>query len=131
MGDITKNLSRSEIVCPCGCGFDRLNPAVARGFQYIRDRLGQAVHVNSGCRCAKYNATLKGSSPTSQHIVGNALDIRPDDPKALIDLLRLAHEVPVFAAGGIGVYNGRIHVDAKGVWRRWNKCSRGKGPKYV
>ena len=73
MGDITKNLSRIEVACPCGCGFDALNPVVSDGFQYIRDHLGMPVHVNSGCRCAAYNATLQGASLTSQHIVGNAL----------------------------------------------------------
>ena len=43
----------------------------------LRDAWGSAIKVTSGYRCAKLNRALKGSSPTSAHLVGYAADLVP------------------------------------------------------
>ena len=43
----------------------------------LRDAWGSAIRVSSGYRCAKLNSVLKGSSPTSAHLIGFASDLVP------------------------------------------------------
>ena len=84
MGDLSRNFSRSEFVCPCGCGFGlhakEINLNLVRVLQQLRSYFYQPVHINSGCRCLAYNRSLRGSKgrrlskDTSQHILGKAAD---------------------------------------------------------
>ena len=43
----------------------------------LREAWGSAIKVNSGFRCSRLNRALKGSSPTSAHLVGFAADLVP------------------------------------------------------
>ena len=43
----------------------------------LREAWGSAIKVTSSYRCAKLNNVLKGSSPTSAHLVGFAADLVP------------------------------------------------------
>ena len=43
----------------------------------LREAWGSAIKVTSAYRCAKLNSVLKGSSPTSAHLVGFAADLVP------------------------------------------------------
>lgn len=43
----------------------------------LREAWGSAIQVTSGYRCAKLNRALKGSSPTSAHLIGFASDLVP------------------------------------------------------
>ena len=43
----------------------------------LRNAWGSAIKVNSGYRCTRLNRALKGSSPTSAHLVGFAADLIP------------------------------------------------------
>ena len=43
----------------------------------LREAWGSAIKVTSCYRCAKLNNVLKGSSPTSAHLVGFAADLVP------------------------------------------------------
>lgn len=43
----------------------------------LREAWGSAIKVNSGYRCSRLNRVLKGSSPTSSHLVGFAADLVP------------------------------------------------------
>jgi uncharacterized protein YcbK (DUF882 family) len=74
MGDLTKNFSRREFACKCGCGFDDIDPRVVIMAQVIRDALGEPVRVNSGCRCAKRNVAV-GGVLNSYHAKGLAVDL--------------------------------------------------------
>lgn len=73
-GDITRNFSRSEFSCKCGCGHDRIDGAVVDICQRIRDALGEPVRVNSGCRCPKHNKAVGGVAD-SYHVQGLAADL--------------------------------------------------------
>ena len=43
----------------------------------LRDAWGSGIKVTSGYRCARLNRALKGSSPTSAHLIGYASDLVP------------------------------------------------------
>ena len=43
----------------------------------LRIAWGSGIKVTSGYRCAKLNRALKGSSPTSAHLIGFAADLVP------------------------------------------------------
>lgn len=52
----------------------------------IRKAYGKPIYVNSGYRCPALNKIV-GGSKTSQHMKGEAADIRCDDNRALMKLL--------------------------------------------
>jgi len=102
MGTISKNFSYRE--------FEESETAKARGItnvissfevrdaireltntvlQPLRDAWGQPLHVNSGYRCPKLNAAVGGAA-TSQHIKGEAADIKAEHP---IKLAQLAYDL--------------------------------------
>ena len=43
----------------------------------LRNAWGSAIKVTSAYRCARLNRALKGSSPTSAHLIGYAADLVP------------------------------------------------------
>ena len=45
----------------------------------LRESWGHPIKVNSGYRCSRLNQALKGSSPTSAHLVGFAADLIPSN----------------------------------------------------
>ena len=47
-------------------------------FQPLRDGLGVPIYVSSGYRSEELNKAIKGSSKTSQHLKGQALDLDAD-----------------------------------------------------
>ena len=50
-------------------------------FQPIRDHFNSPIHISSGYRSAALNAAIPGSSKTSQHSSGEAIDIDMDNTK--------------------------------------------------
>jgi len=47
-------------------------------FQPVRDYLKRPIHLSSGYRSSELNASIKGASKTSQHSLGEAMDIDMD-----------------------------------------------------
>ena len=72
---LSPNLTRREITCRCGCGFDSIAGETVILFQAIRDFIKRPIIINSGCRCPEHNDTVRGA-PNSPHICGAALDMR-------------------------------------------------------
>lgn len=113
MGDLTKNLSKHEMACHCGCGFGDthglVDPDLACVFQSIRDIARVPIGVNSGCRCTKHNKKI-GGARSSQHLLGKAMDIHCGtiNPEGL---RRIARRIPTI--GGIGIYNTFLHIDVR------------------
>ena len=118
MGDMTKNFSRAEFTCKCGCGSDDVNPKLVNALQKLRDKAGRAIIINDAVRCPKHNAEV-GGVRNSQHILGSAADIRIEGmaPSKVADL---AETIPEFANCGIGRYKTFTHVDVRGHRARWN-----------
>lgn len=76
--DSVKYFRREEFRCPCPrCGGFPVEPAerLVRVAVQIREHFGgKPVIVSSGVRCQAHNAELPGSSPTSRHMRGLAMD---------------------------------------------------------
>lgn len=104
----------------------------------IRDAWGGPLEVVSGYRTAEHNAELMALSDAagthqvasgSQHVEGNAADLRPafreDVPKLHAVVLQLYNSGQLPQLGGIGLYprSAWIHVDtfraADGHLRKW------------
>ena len=78
-----KNFRINEFVCHCGCEMplevrQNIEALVAEVLDPLREAYGKPIYVNSGHRCEAYNRKL-GGVPRSQHIVGEAADIRPSN----------------------------------------------------
>jgi len=107
MGDMTKNFDRSEFACKCGCGYDAINPGFVERLQKLRDMVGKALYINSGCRCPAHNAAC-GGVPHSSHMRGLAADISTRDGELRFKLIAAA-----FSTGfdRIGVGKDFVHLD--------------------
>ena len=71
---LSKNLTRKEVACKCGCGFDIVDIKLVDTFQAIRDYVGKPIYITSGCRCPEHNKKV-GGEKNSAHIEGMALDM--------------------------------------------------------
>lgn len=111
MGDLSKNFSRWEFACHCGCGQEEVSPLLVEALQRLRDAVGKPIHVTSGCRCPAHNQAVKGS-PRSQHCIGRAADIQVKGMSSQ-KLGALAETIPGFARGGVGLYDRWVHVDVR------------------
>jgi uncharacterized protein YcbK (DUF882 family) len=118
MGDLTKNLSRSEFACKCGCGHDTVDFELVMVIQDCADHFGASVYINSGCRCPDHNKA-EGGSPGSWHVLGRAADFRVAGVHA--DKVATYLELKYPTTFGIGRYDGRTHVDTRKVAARWDK----------
>lgn len=72
------NFKLEEFKCECGgkycTGYPvELNTQLLKNLQTIRNTYG-ATTITSGLRCKLYNSSLKGSSSTSRHMSGKAID---------------------------------------------------------
>jgi len=115
MGDLSRNFSRWEFCCDCGCGFDTVDAELLDVLQALRDFFERRVTVTSGCRCVDHNRSESGV-PDSQHLIGRAADIVVEgiDAKLVQEWAR-DHGVP-----GIGCYHTYTHLDARsGPEARW------------
>lgn len=120
-GYLSKNFTKKEFACKCGCGFASPNPKLVEGLQALRDLLGKPIVISSACRCVSHNKAVGGEvNPPSQHTRGAAADISVAG-MSVSALAAAAEKIPVFKAGGIGQYpkKGFVHVDVRGKVSRW------------
>jgi uncharacterized protein YcbK (DUF882 family) len=139
MGDLTKNFSRSEFACKCGCGFNTIDFELLTALQHCCDRLKTALNkeitvgVNCGCRCKTHNDNLRkkfkdskgkegeDTAENSQHIYGRAVDaqffangekIKPAD---IYDFFQSNYK-----HFGLGSYLSFTHIDTRSTGQaRW------------
>jgi len=78
--------------------------------ELMRRELGFPIEVTSGYRCTAHNRTV-GGSPKSWHMLF-ATDIRPQDLDP--EKLAVMHDWALDESfGGIGLYEGHIHLDLR------------------
>jgi len=118
---LSQNFKVSDFKCRDGSDVILINPALIDILEKIQDHFGKPVRVVSGYRTPKYNKMLKGAAKNSQHMYGNAADIKIEDvsPKEVYGWLNSWHK------GGLGLYPTFTHVDVRntvgGDIARWGK----------
>ena len=111
MGDLSENFDRKELACKCGCGKDDVDPDLVFRLQRLRTLYGKPIHINSGVRCAKYNAEV-GGVDGSAHVEGLAADITCETSGERFALLSLILYYALFVRVGVG--KRFIHLDIDG-----------------
>ena len=121
---LTKNFSKSEFDCKCGCEMPEKVlyniKVLVEDLQYLRDYLNKSIKINSGYRCENHNRDI-GGVVDSQHIKGLASDIvvkdkTPLDIFSIIDKLKKEGKLK---KGGLGLYNSFVHYDIRGYNVKW------------
>nr|DAE41829.1 MAG TPA: peptidase [Caudoviricetes sp.] len=87
----------------------------------IRTAWGRPIIVNSAYRSPEHNRAV-GGVENSYHVQGLAADIRPEHQEDLPELQDLCLDLN--ADGGVGLYDGFVHVDARGFKARWDNCKK-------
>ncbi len=116
MGDLTVNFSMIELACKCGCDLGMLpehytSAAWTRmlaDLEAIRAEVEEAVFINSGIRCERYNRDV-GGVKNSAHLRA-AADIRLGYTYGPYRFRLLAAAVKC-GVTGIGVAETFIHID--------------------
>jgi hypothetical protein len=112
------NFLPEELACNCGgrfCdGAYHHDEAFLDALQALRNDVGRPLKINSGHRCARWNAAV-GGAPMSQH-KRLAVDISLDGHD------RHALEANAIAHGFTGIGRGLafIHLDRRAVPTSWN-----------
>lgn len=117
MGDLSKNLSRSEFKCNCGkCDYDTVDHELVNVIQDIREFFNRSVHITSGNRCPAYNEKI-GGAKHSYHPRGRAADIQVKGVPAETVNGYLINKYP--DQYGIGRYDSFVHLDTRSKKARW------------
>lgn len=116
---LTKNFSRYEFDCPCGCGTQMVDPELAEKLQRIRDVVGKKIKITSGYRCLKRNQDAGGGT-NSRHRYGMAADWRLED-RSLNPVALGIIATQYFKAVGIYWYDGCaiVHTDTRDTKATW------------
>lgn len=116
---LSPNFNLQEFHCHCtspACQTTLICDYLIKALQQLREVAGPLT-INSGFRCAQYNASIRGAAQ-SFHKLGMAADcvprfIKPQELKAF------ALKVPALAGGGIGLYKWGCHLDVRPTPHRW------------
>jgi uncharacterized protein YcbK (DUF882 family) len=107
---LSKHFSTEEFECKCKmptCKEQRISKELVDKLQTLREDVGIPLVVTSGFRCLDHNIAI-GGAKSSQHLLGNAVDVRIGDLNRLLDLC-----IKHFKAVGDGRLKGFIHVDVR------------------
>jgi hypothetical protein len=106
---LSPNFKVSDFKCRDGSDVVLINPSLIDMLEKIRTHFGKPVKIVSAYRTPNYNKMLKGAAKNSQHMYGNAADIKIDgvSPKEIYDWLNSWHK------GGLGLYPTFTHVDVR------------------
>jgi len=123
MGDLTPNISRHEISCNCGCGFDSIDYLttlyVQQACDHFSAKLGHKciLNIHSGCRCPIWNKH-EGGAERSQHLFARAID---HDIEEITPLELAQYYLDRFpGVFGIGIYKTFVHFDTR-TGLQWRK----------
>ena len=110
MGAMSEHFSNQELACK-HCGRNECTVALVSALESFRTILQQPILINDAYRCPEHNQAV-GGVPDSQHVLGNAADIRVEGmPAAKLEQMALSSGL----WGGIGRDDRRnyVHVDVR------------------
>jgi len=113
--NITKNFTKAELACRCGCGF-LPKPEASAKLQELRDRCGFPLKITSAARCESHNAKVGGAAK-SKHVEGIAFDIARPNSYQMGFLLAAAVEL---GFKGIGWHKSFVHLDLRPDFMAWD-----------
>jgi hypothetical protein len=117
MSKVSEHFSAEQLACQC-CGELKVDSRLLSGLERLCQLAGTGLVVHDAYRCPSRNQDVGGVSD-SEHTRGLAADVRIVG-RSLQQMYELALQVPEFAGGGIGVYDGGfIHVDIRQYSSRW------------
>lgn len=123
MGNLTKNISRHELGCNCGCGSDSMDWETIQIVQGTCDHFAESLgvdkvvlHINSAHRCFEYNRKPislggVGSTDGSQHPQARAIDFRIENVSPADVYAYLVTKYP--DRYGFGSYSNFTHADSR------------------
>lgn len=108
--EIAYRLKYEEVMCKDGTLAAPMHWTLLAAWEHLRRRLGVPIKVNSAFRTWTYNKSV-GGSPTSQHLLGRALDLQC----ASVDLSDPGMIEVYLDCGfkGIGRGNLWVHLDTR------------------
>lgn len=129
MGDISKHFNEEDLECKCGCGYCDVDPILLDLLDEIYDavmsRTGEAISINSCCRCYQHNLDSNGE-PNSRHYLPPVAAADIDTSSLSLSVDQLAEIAEELDADGVGRYydSNFVHVDVRdgrvGGLARWN-----------
>lgn len=143
MGTISKNFSYSEFeASPTAKAKhivnvittfeirDAVKALTLSVLQPLRDIYGKPMEINSGYRCPRLNAEV-GGVPTSQHVKGEAADIKTGNQTESYRLARLAKTTPSIMReiDQLIVYETFIHISHRRIGPQRNQILYNKSYK--
>jgi len=128
MGDLTKNFSRSEFACSCGCDLIAVDfslvTALQNGVDYFTAKYNQKVSciITSGNRCPDCNKAA-GGAENSTHLLCLAVDhkffLKQTGHQIEPEEVAQYYEKTFPESSGIGRYSNRTHFDTRIKKARW------------
>jgi hypothetical protein len=117
MGDVSAHFSKAELACRC-CGELQIDQKLIEGLEQLRSLAGTQILIHDAYRCPAHNQEVGGVTD-SEHTRGLAADVGMPG-LSLQQMYELALQIPTFAKGGIGVYDGGfLHLDIRPYAARW------------
>ena len=119
MAKLSKHFSQSEFECKCGCGCEVIvSHELLDLLKNMRYALGEGILVTSGARCKKHNDAVGGTLhswhiPRNHNLYAADITFLNPDRRGPMDILELYVLADRWQAAGIGLYDGRIHVDQR------------------
>lgn len=126
MTRLSSHFTQSEFECKCGCEIEVIvSQSLINLLEGIRVSIGEPVRITSGARCIEHNRKVGGFS-NSWHIPKNHILYASDityansSKRSQLGILKLYILADQSNAMGLGLYEGRIHVDQRPSKRaRW------------
>lgn len=125
LGNLSKNLSRSEFSCRCGCGFDTVDIKLVEMLQSACDHFAAEyntkvmIDITGPNRCRSHNVFVtKNISSDSQHIYGRAADHKIytytcDEWMQVPPGVVFNYYGDHYPSCGRGLYINRVHLDSR------------------
>jgi len=123
------HFSDHELACH-HCGVNGCQALLVGQLEVLRALISEAlgrdtpVYIDSAFRCAEWNEATKHAASHSQHLLGNAADLRVAGMSAA-KLWAFVQKVPGFKGVGRSDPGGFVHVDVREVPARWCYDSEG------